>query len=543
MTQPIKTEVLVIGSGAAGVRAAIEARQMGCQVTILSQSKIGKANNSVISLGGFAAAVGEDSPEQHFQDTMKGGQWLNQQPLVRLLTEQVPGEVRKLETMGVQFHKHEDGTYIQVARGGHTVARRLTTASNSGKELIFPLDETLEQLQVERLEKLRVIRLLKKNGTISGALAIDQQGEWFVVSANVVILATGGGGALYPTNSNVRFALGEGYALALDAGLSLRDMEFVQFVAGPRLSSAGPLRGLRLPPIEFLLIQGAVLRNGNGDDLFESSEFSTYTRDAITIVVERENQRTRHEGGGAKLDVSQLSFDGMRDISDLADLDIQVQTAAHFFMGGINVNDDLTTAIPGLFAAGEVMGGVNGANRLGGNALAEMFVFGAQIGGLAAKYTAENKNELSIEPGVAKQAIEEMSESLGTGKDSKSSNESVSELEKELKSIMGDKASPVRRLELLTEGLGRIEELKDTLRGFTSPAPNELWSRTSFRNQLITAEAVLHSARIREESRGAHFRDDFKNLDDAYWLANVILQRNQAGEMKHTVRAVNQIRS
>jgi fumarate reductase (CoM/CoB) subunit A len=538
MTHTFKTDVLVIGGGAAGVRAAIEAKQRGRRVSVLSESKIGKANNSVISFGGFAAAVGDDSPEQHFQDTMNGGQWLNQQPLVRLLTEQVPGEVLKLEEMGVQFQKDENGRYIQVARGGHSVARRLTTATNSGKALIDPLVKTLDQLVDNRLEGLRAIRLLTIDGTISGVLAIDKQGEWHVVSAKAVVLATGGGGALYPANSNVRFAVGEGYALALEAGLSLRDMEFVQFVAGPRLGPDGPRRGLRLPPLEFLLIHGAVLRNSEGEDLFELIGISTFTRDVITTVVERENQRSGLGKGGVKLDISQFSFEGMGDISDYMDLDIQVQTAAHFFMGGIEVNDDLTTAIPGFFAAGEVMGGVHGANRLGGNALAETFVFGAQIGGLAAQFASENKTGQSIEPGIAKQVIEEVTESQGAGTDSKSSNESVLELEKELKVIMGEFASPVRTLDLLNEGLNRIVELKNTLQSFAPPAPEQLWARTSFRNQLITAEAVLHSARIREESRGAHVRDDFPETDEKGWRGNIILQKDQNEGLKHVFRPV-----
>lgn len=529
MTLVIKTDVLVIGGGAAGVRAAIEARQRGCQVTILSQSKIGRANNTAISFGGFAAALGEDNPEQHFQDTMKGGYGLNQPALVRRLTGQVPSEVKNLESMGIHFQKRDDGTYLQVARGGHTVARRLATETNSGVALINPLLKYLDKIKVDRLEELRAVRLLIKDETIQGVLAIDKQGEWSTVLARSVVLAVGGGGALYPATTNVPSALGEGYVLAFEAGLALRDMEFVQFVAVPGIGPGTPRR--RLPPLEVFLLNGATLRNAKGEDLFELSGTSTFTRDVITRLVAQERLKDREEGF-VKLDLTSVSSEKLGDMADLADLDIRVQTAAHFFMGGIDVNPDLTTAIPGFFAAGEVMGGVHGANRLGGNALAETFVFGALAGGLAARFAEKNPTAFPSESGVSKQAMEEVIESLGTGSGAEGSEAQLPELEKELKSIMGECASPIRTLDTLNDGLGRVQGLKDALQGLSPPAPPELWPRTSFRNQLIAAEMVLCSARKREESRGAHFRDDFPQPDNERWLANVVLRRDQAEGME-----------
>ena len=529
MSLTIKTDVLVIGGGAAGIRAAIEARERGHQVTILSNSKIGRANNTAISFGGFAAALDRDDPEQHFQDTMNGGYWLNQPTLVHRLTEQVPSEVKNLEKMGVHFQKHENGTYIQVARGGHSVARRLTTETNSGVALIDPLVKYLDRIKVDRLEGLRVVRLLTKDGTIQGVLAINQQGEWSTVLARSVVLAVGGGGALYPATTNVPSALGEGFALAFEAGLALRDMEFVQFVVVPIIKPGTPRR--RLPPLEVFLLNGATLRNANGEDLFELSGTSTFTRDVITQLVAREIQKNREEGY-VKLDLTSVSSEKLGDMADLADLDIRVQTAAHFFMGGIDVNKDLTIPIAGLFAAGEVMGGVHGANRLGGNALAETFVFGALAGGLAARFAEKNPTALPSEPDMSEQAMEEVKKSIGAGSGARDSEAQLPEMEKELKSMMGECASPVRNLDSLNEGLGRIIDLKDTLQGLAPPSPSELWPRTSFRNQLITAEMVLCSAREREESRGAHFRDDFPQSDDECWLANVVLRRDQAEGME-----------
>lgn len=537
MTLTIKTDVLVIGGGAAGVRAAIEARQRGCQVTILSNSKIGRANNTAISFGGFAAALDRDNPEQHFKDTMTGGYHLNQQSLVRLLTEHVPNEVKNLESMGVHFQKNEGGTYIQVARGGHSVARRLTTETNSGLALIDPLVKYLDKIKVDRLEVLRAVRLLTKDGAIRGVLAIDKQGEWYTVLARSVVLAVGGGGALYPATTNVPSALGEGYVLAFEAGLALRDMEFVQFVAVPRLGPGRPRR--RLPPLEVFLLNGATLRNARGEDLFALSGTSTFTRDVITRLVAQEIQKNREGEGYVRLDLSRVSSDGLGDMADFTDLDIQVQTTAHFFMGGIDVNRDLTTAISGFFAAGEVMGGVHGANRLGGNALAETFVFGALAGGLAARFAEKNPKARQADPGMSEQAIEEVKDSLQTGAGSKGSDARIPELEKELKSIMGECASPVRNLDSLNEGLGRVKDLKDALQGLAPPSPSELWSRTAVRNQLIAAEMVLSSAREREESRGAHFRDDFPQSDDGRWLANVVLRRDQKEGLKLSLEPVD----
>jgi succinate dehydrogenase/fumarate reductase flavoprotein subunit len=409
----------------------------------------------------------------------------------------------------------------------------LKTHSNSGVALIDPLVAYLDKIKVDRLEGLRAVRLVMKDGTARGVLAIDKQGQWHIVSAGSVVLASGGGGALYPATTNVQPALGEGYALAYEAGLCLRDMEFVQFVAVPRLAPGAPRR--RLPPLEVFLLNGATLRNANGEDLFEVSGSPAFTRDAITTLIEREIQRPRPEKGHVQLDLSRMSSDGLKGMSALADLDIQVQTAAHFFMGGIEVKDDLTTAMPGFFAAGEVMGGVHGANRLGGNALAETFVFGALTGELAARFAAKNSNAFAFEPGMTERAVAEVKESLGSGA---AAAQQPQEMEKELKSIMAECASPLRNMDTIKSGLGRLQALKDALQGLAPPSRPELWFRTSLRHQITVGSMVLWSALKREESRGAHFREDFPQPDDRRWLANVVLWRDQTDSMKFIVKPV-----
>jgi len=526
MIHTIETDVLVIGGGAAGVRAAIEAARMGCQATILSSSGIGRANNTAISYGGFSAAVGQDDPERHFEDTMRGGYWLNQPAAVRLLVEQVPSEVTSLEAMGVHFQKDADGNYILAPRGGHSVARRLTTATNSGLALIDPLVKVLNKARVNKLEGLRAVRLLTRSGRISGALAIDRQGEWIAVSAESIVLATGGGGALYPITTNVPAALGEGYALAFEAGLTLRDMEFVQFVAVTLPEPGAPRR---LPPVEVFLLRGATLRNARGEDLFTSSGTSTFTRDVITRLVAQESRKNKDQNGWVRLDLTTLAADEKNGVPDMPHLAIRVQTAAHFFMGGITVDNDLKTSIEGLYAAGEVMGGVHGANRLGGNALAEAFVFGGMVGRLAAQSARKSPKVHSFEPALAKQAVEELKTSVWPGHKLGHASAELPELEMDLRSIMGECASPARHLTTLDKGLGRLEALKEAHAGFSCQTSSDWWPWVSLRHQLLVAEMILRSARKREESRGAHFREDFPAMDDECWRVNILVQKNTEG--------------
>lgn len=524
MIQSIRTDVLVIGSGAAGIRAAIEAGHSRAGVILLSSSRIGRSNNTAISYGGFSAAIGQDGPELHFEDTMKGGYGLNHPSLVRFLVEEVLSEVKNLERMGVHFTKDENGNYILVGRGGHSVARRLSTASNSGVALINPLIKHMDTLGVKRLEGYRAVRLLTDGDRIRGVLAIDKKEKWAVFTAKSVVLATGGGGALYSSTTNVPDALGTGYALAYEGGLTLRDMEFVQFVT---VFQPEPGLPRRLPPVELFLLKGATLRNSDGKDLIAASGKSSLTRDAITRLAAAESQRSTGGDRPVYLDLSTLpSSDELKALPGSEKMNLPVRPAAHFFMGGIEVDKELKTPLEGLYAAGEVMGGVHGANRLGGNAIAEAFVFGAAAGRLAALHAVRKPAAQAYEMTDARKIIDELEGSLGM--DHKPHNRPLKFTgpEKELKKILEECAGPVRRTETLQEGLIRVQGLKEAFPEIAELKRTDRWSRIAFQQQMTVAELILRSAAKREESRGAHFRLDFPDQDDEKWKANILVRKD-----------------
>ena len=382
--QIIETEVLVLGGGAAGLRAAIEARREGVEVFIVSTFKAGFSTNSSISYGGFSAAnpmlnKKEDSPQLHYEDTLRCGCGINRSFLVRILTENIWEEVETLEKMGVRFLKDSAGKYIRVVRGGHSQARRLATPKNSGMNFILPLLKCMKKLNIGELGGLKAVSLLNFDSHICGALFIDKEGNWFVIKAKSIVLATGGGGAIYARTTNVRSAVGEGYALA---GLMLQDMEFVQFVVST-LKQPGT-RG-RTPPCEVLLMKGAVLRDTQSENLFEALGIQpTFTRDVIAQVVHRGISSPENPNDFVYLDMSALSQNGFGVSEYTPEKAFMVAPFSHFFMGGVRVEKDLTTAVTGLFAAGEVVGGIHGACRLGSCAVTDCLVFGRIAGRNAA---------------------------------------------------------------------------------------------------------------------------------------------------------------
>ncbi len=529
LCQTMETDVLVLGGGTAGIRAAIEARRQGVEVLITSTFKAGHGNNSAISYGGFDATDfdpdRQDSPRRHYEDTLKGGCGLNRPFLVRLLTERAWSEAKALEKMGVLFQKDSHGTYVRYGRGGHSVARRLATPNNSGMALLSPLLKYATSLNIAMLNGVKAIRLLKQGGRICGALLIDRRGKWQAVGAKSVILATGGGGALYPKTTNVPSATGDGYALAYEAGLALQDMEFVQFVL--RHVKEPEVPG-RLPPIETLLLKGAKLVDSRGESIQEEGGGRpSFTRDALSQMVAREIARNEGQPNFARLDLRSLPREEISQIARLKKEFLKVYPAAHFFMGGIRVDENLSTPVEGLFAAGEVMGGVHGANRLGGNALAETLVFGSLAGSLAAQFALRSGRKHLFQEDQAGQGMNEVVGHFGGNREG-----NLPELEEELKSLTEKCAGVIRDRKKMEEGLTRLGALKKAL-PLLSPGEHEnYWPLFTFRNQLMVTEMVLQSALKREETRGAHYREDFPLQDDKDWLANIVIKRGEEGRMK-----------
>jgi len=532
--QIIKTDVLILGGGAAGLRAAIEAHHAGVDVCILSAFKAGFGNNTAISLGGFSAASAtldrDDSPRAHYEDTVRGGCGINRSFLVRLLTEKVWSEVNALESMGVGFLKDSAGKYLRVARGGHSQARRLATPGNTGMNFVLPLLKYKKGLTVKQVDGLKAVNLLTFENRICGALLIDRKGTWFAAEAGAVILATGGGGAIYPRTSNVPSATGDGYALAYRAGLSVQDMEFVQFVVRNQKEPGVPKR---LPPCEFLLLKGAVLRNTRGENLFDvQGKQPVYTRDAIAQTVARgiahdENPEDfvyLDTGGMDPKELSQLKIDPGKLI--------KINPASHFFMGGVRVKKDLSTTVEGLYAAGEVMGGVHGANRLAGNALAETFTFGALTGSCAARFVKASAAASPYQANLANRAKQELiGRFKGTGEAALLRNR-ISEIDTELKELMNQSAGIIRDYDSLEQGIQGLNILKEELTLLPLPPAGDLWRMLTLDNKMIVCEMILNSAMEREESRGAHYRDDFPDRNDERFVVNICVSQGENGRMR-----------
>lgn len=528
-----ETDVLVLGSGAAGIRAAIEARRQGVEVLIISKSKMGLGNNSAISYGGFNATdfdeKRKDSPLRHYEDTLEGGCGLNSPFLVRYLTEHAWSEVKELEQMGVIFLKDSLNMPTRLGRGGHSVARRLGTARHTGMAFLSPLKKYAESINISTINGLMAVRLVYIENQVCGAFFIDKEGKWYTAIAKAIILATGGGGAIYPKTTNVPSAIGDGYALAYQAGLSLQDMEFVQFVVRHVKEEGVPPR---LPPAETLLLKGARLIDKNGESLLNGKSF---TRDAISLVVAKDIAQNEDMLKFAYLDLANLPEEEIKQIPNLKKRLVKVYPAAHFFMGGIQVSENLETPIPGLYSAGEVMGGVHGANRLGGNALTEAFVFGSTVGSRAAKFAKQYKKMHTISTARMRQITDEMIKPFY-----RNHGETLLSMEEELKSIIEKCVGIIRVKEKIGKGSCRLENLKKAFSFVSLKNPPDSWSHFSLQSMLIVAEMIIKSALKREESRGAHYREDFPVRDDRNWKVNIVLKRNNCEQMELMVEPVSQ---
>jgi succinate dehydrogenase/fumarate reductase flavoprotein subunit len=499
------------------------------EVLILSASKVGYANNSAISLGGFNATnVDEerkDSPTYHYEDTLKGGAQLNRPFLVRILTERAWSEAKALEEMGVLFQKDAQGKYVRYGRAGHSVARRLATPNNSGMALLSPLLRYAKRLNIPMKNGFRAVRLLKQEGQICGVLLCDPLGEWHAVSAKSVILATGGGGALYPQTSNVPWAVGDGYALAYEAGLTLQDMEFVQFILRYKREPGTPHR---LPSYELLLMKGATLRNDRGENLLAGDKGpSSFTRDAISQVVAKEILKNAGGQDFVYIDLCTLPQEEGNQIPNYKDIRLKVFPASHFFMGGTRVDENLGTGVAGLYVAGEVMGGVHGANRLGGNALAETFVFGTITGSLAAQFAKKSGEKYSALKDQAPKTLKEL-----TAKFDRPQRANLTELEEELKSALGACAGVIRGRKKMEHGLKRLERLEEAFSSISLKEPQGYGPVLAFQHKLLVSEMILKSACQREETRGAHFREDFPLLDDKNWRVNICIHQGKDHQME-----------
>ncbi len=574
-------DVLVIGAGGAGLRAAIEAANGGVSVGLICKSLLGKAH-TVMAEGGMAAALANnddrDSWRVHFADTMRGGQYVNNWRMAELHAKESPDRVRELEAWGAVFDRTPDGRINQRNFGGHRYPRLAHVGDRTGLELIRALQDHTTYLGVTVHMEYTVIDLLVDGGRAAGVVAYDRErGRFHIFSAKAIVLATGGVGRAYKVTSNSWEGTGDGHSLAYRAGAELIDMEFIQF---------HPTGMVWPPSVRGILVtegvrgEGGVLRNSEGrrfmfDDIPDNYKPQTasdpeegwryvqgdknarrppelLTRDHVARCINREVKAGRGSPhGGVFLDIAWIKekiSDSEAHIKrklpsmyhqfkELADLDItkeamEVGPTMHYIMGGIRVDSDSQeSTVPGLFAAGECAAGINGANRLGGNSLSDLIVFGKRAGEYAAA-AARKGTAAGVDDGAVERAIKHALAPFDRG----AAGENPYKIQQDLQNTMQELVGIVRTESEMQDALTRLRGLREREVKAGVDGHREYnggWHTClDLRNLLDASEAITRSAIERKESRGGHFRDDYPDKKAEYSTVNIAVKRQPDGSMK-----------
>lgn len=558
-------DVIVVGAGGAGLRAAIEASAQGLSVGLVCKSLLGKAH-TVMAEGGIAAALANVDPqdgwETHFKDTMNGGKMLNNWRMAQLHAQEAPDRVRELERWGAVFDRTKDGRILQRAFGGHKWKRLCHVGDRTGLEMIRTLQDRGVHQGINVYMECTISKLLKDGDHISGAFGyFREDGSYVLFKAKAIVLATGGVGRNYPVTSNSWEYTADGHALAYEAGADLIDMEFLQFHPTGMVWPPG-VRGLLVT--EGVRGEGGILRNSKGERFMwkylpeaTKNEFAADEKEAVewvNAVVEGKKTEARRppelstrdnvaraiynevkDGRGSPhdgvfLDISYLDPDRVKkklpsmyhQFKDLADVDItagpmEVGPTCHYIMGGVRVDADTAQSrVPGLFAAGEVAGGMHGANRLGGNSLSDLVVFGRRAGAGAAEYA----KKLGFQPTVHEKGIEAAVEELEAPL-KRSGGNNPYDVQKKMHGIMSKHVGIYRNETDLKAGIELLEELKKDIAQVgvaDSKHYNPGWHLCrDLKNMIVAAEAIARSALSRPESRGAHSREDYPDTDKVKW--------------------------
>ena len=540
-------DVLIVGAGGAGLRAAIDALAQGVRVGVVCKSLLGKAH-TVMAEGGIAAAMANvdtsDDWRTHFRDTMRGGKFLNNWRMAQLHAQEAPERVRELEHWGALFDRTENGDILQRAFGGHTYKRLCHVGDRTGLEMIRTLQDRGVNMGIDVYMECTITRLLKDGDRVTGAFGYwREQGRFVVFKAKSVIICTGGIGKAWKITSNSWEYTGDGMALAYEAGADLMDMEFVQFHPTGMVWPPG-VQGILVT--EAVRGEGGVLRNKDGErfmERYDPKKLELSTRDVVarSIYTEvREGRGTEH--GGAFLDISHKPAEYVKrklpsmyhQFLELADVDItkgpmEVGPTCHYMMGGIRVDAETAQAsISGLFAAGEAAVGLHGANRLGGNSLSDLLVFGRRAG-LAAAEHAKRSELPTADSSQIEEAVQQMLAPF-----ERTDGDSPYVIHDDLQSVMQSLVGIFRDEQDLRRALSELGELKARaarVRVEGSRLFNPGWHLAwDLHSMLTVAEAVTRSALTRRESRGAHSRIDYPGLDDAWGKKhNVVVKK--AGAM------------
>ena len=550
--ETVDTDVLVLGAGGAGLRGAIAAAESGVRVLIVCKSLLGKAH-TVMAEGGVAAAMHnvayQDSWEVHFADTMKGGKLINDWRIAEIHAKESPERVLELERWGAVFDRTWQGRIHQRPFGAHTYPRLAHIGDRTGLELIRTLqDRAVHTDGVDVHMEVTVFKLLKSEGRIAGALAYRRaDGAVILYRCGALVLASGGAGKMYRVTSNSWESTGDGTALAYDAGAQLRDMEMVQFHPTGMVWPAG-VRGILVT--EGVRGEGGVLRNKEGErfmERYDSERMELSSRDVVARAINSEvlaGRGTPH--GGAFLDITHRKPEFIKSklpsmyeqFLKLANVDIttqpmEVAPTIHYAMGGVRVDAETgESTVPGLFAAGEVASGLHGANRLGGNSLSDLLVFGKRAGEAAGAAAKSNPlaGKARIDQVEVEGAVADLLAPLA-----RAAGESPFKLQAEIQDVMSIHAPIVRDGPGLEAGLEKILELAARARtcgtgGSSTVAFNPGWhTAIDLRSMLVNAEALLRSALERKESRGAHARSDYPKTDDDLTSINYVVEKASDG--------------
>jgi succinate dehydrogenase / fumarate reductase flavoprotein subunit len=574
-------DVVVVGAGGAGLRAAIAAHEAGARTAIVCKSLLGKAH-TVMAEGGIAAAMGnrwpEDNWEVHFRDTMRGGKMLNNWRMAQLHAQEAPERVMELEDWGALFDRTDDGLISQRDFGGHRYARLAHVGDRTGLEMIRTLQQRAVALGIDVFMECTITELLEDGGAISGAFGYWREtGRFLVFEAPAVVLATGGIGKSFKVTSNSWEYTGDGHALALRAGASLINMEFVQF---------HPTGMVWPPSVKGLLVtesvrgDGGVLKNSEGERFmfdyipeFFKAETADSVEEADRWYDDKKNNRRPPEllprdevarainseikagrgspHGGVFLDIaSRRSADYIRkrlpsmyhQFKELADVDItaepmEIGPTCHYVMGGVEVDPDTElAAVPGLYAVGECSGGMHGSNRLGGNSLSDLLVFGRRAGEAAASYADSlGGGRPTVREDDVRAAQQEALAPFDppTGSGAGAPGENPYTIQQDLQQTMNDLVGIIRTAEELERSLEEIEGLKErasrmAVEGHRQYNPG--WHLAlDLRNMLLVSECIAKAALARTESRGGHTRDDFPQTDPGWGTKNLVLRLSADG--------------
>jgi succinate dehydrogenase / fumarate reductase flavoprotein subunit len=576
-------DVLVIGAGGAGLRAAIEASAAGVSVGLVCKSLLGKAH-TVMAEGGIAAALANvddrDNWQVHFSDTMRGGQYVNNWRMAELHAKEAPERVRELEAWGALFDRTKDGRILQRNFGGHRYPRLAHVGDRTGLEMIRTLQDHGVHMGIEVHMECTVTTLLTDGDRVVGAFGYERErGRFKVFRAKAVVLATGGIGRAYKITSNSWEYTGDGHTLAYEVGAELIDMEFVQFhptgmVWPPSVSGILVTEGVRG--------EGGILTNKEGrrfmfDDIPEAYRAQTasdeeegwrytqgdktarrppelLTRDHLSRCIVREIKEGRGSPhGGVFLDISWIKqripnaeehikkkLPSMyHQFKQLADIDItkeamEVGPTTHYVMGGVRVDADTQmSSVPGLFAAGECAAGINGANRLGGNSLSDLLVFGKRAGEFAAKHARSGGGGA-----IQAQQVEAAARTALEPFDRGAQGEGPYQVQYALQEMMQDLVGIVRSEAEMQRALAGLEALRDRARRVGVGGHREYnpgWhAALDLPNLLLVSEAVTRAAIERRESRGGHFREDYPEKDAAFGKVNIVLRKGRDGRMELT---------